>query len=551
VPKIKEEITLEGYHFVKIHPRITVKAIGKMDDEELENIARLYEEHYRASRKGGKLYWGKWQWCLNFRECRKAVYVPRSEAEKRQGKIVCSRYCKNRVQVRNKFEEEKTVVIGDYVFFVGSRSVVVASQAKHDEAELRFIAWMYGQHLKESHKPQGRPMAGEWRWCMNPECRNAFYALQWLINKGRGVCCSHRCSSIVFGPKKGERVGKSVNRPARLAAMWGLSTEEIKQAQKSLVFRKLGQRGGLLKRTEVLVFLYNLLHHPETDYLTVPLASELCYWEFGRNTPSLTVFQICLGFLVQKMPNEILMDASGKAYKYFAQEKLPKIKAVKEQEEKEAAEERESLKGLIKNYEGDLSLIAGFLRKQGKAVRAAGLSNFITQDEELNELAQKVRRIRKERAATERTAKRALEYPNKGELKQLIKDCGGSLPQITEFLIGQGKNVSKTGITRLINGDQELKRLVEDERYSARYPSYIKSKKRKATVKKEESLPLSAEEIEVLSVYQKGDSLKELIEKTKKPGGRISIIITSILTRKQVATLEEAKEKSKEELIAV
>ncbi|MBA7668854.1 hypothetical protein ES703_76971 [subsurface metagenome] len=96
MPSQKREIVLDGYCFVGFAHRITVMSKEKIDEEELEVIVKLYEEHYMSLREGGVLYGGKWQWCLNSEECRKAVYAPISEIERSQGRIFCSGHCRNK-----------------------------------------------------------------------------------------------------------------------------------------------------------------------------------------------------------------------------------------------------------------------------------------------------------------------------------------------------------------------------------------------------------------------------------------------------------------------
>lgn len=173
----------------------------------------------------------------------------------------------------------------------------------------------------------------------------------------------------------------------------------------------------------------------------------------------------------------------------------------------------------------------------------------------------------KKREAAERATKQALDYPGKEDLKQLIKEYKANATQITHFLKKQGKKVCLNEILRLINQDEELRGLAREMREVKITVNYPVPKKEKSSSQigkpaakeknkylpeattKEKDLLLSPEEKEVLSVYQKGDSLEVLVDKTKKPGGRVSILITSILARKHVATLNEAKEKSKEELV--
>jgi len=123
-----------------------------------------------------------------------------------------------------------------------------------------------------------------------------------------------------------------------------------------------------------------------------------------------------------------------------------------------------------------------------------------------------------------------------------------NMPQITEFLRKQGKKVYSAKLSKLVYEDEELRKLAKKIRYVLRYPWLPDGPKEKRA---EEDLPLSKEEVEVLSAYQEGDSTEVLINKTKKPGGRVDSLVISILFRKHVATLGEAKLKSQEELVIV
>lgn len=299
------------------------------------------------------------------------------------------------------------------------------------------------------------------------------------------------------------------SEPERLAAIWGLSAYEIKRAWDWLVFGKERQREGKLNRVEMLVFLLNALKSPEIDYLTASSADNLCYRKLGQNSPYPFSFYRYFDFLVEKMPDEIMVDKISRPRKYCTSEKMPKIEAEREQRRREAARERarysatyipsslknldrEKLRQLIEEKEGHLYKMVKLLRGQNIRTNTAMLSRLIIQDKDLNELAKKVRLIRKIRKAKEKPVSQIEKPTVKKEVKPL--------PPATT---------------------------------------------------KEEDWPLSKEEKEVLSVYQDGDSPQVLADKTKKPGGRVGIIITSILTRKHVATLGEAKEKSKEELVTV
>ena len=100
--------------------------------------------------------------------------------------------------------KSKSTVItsGIYTFIISGRKIVVASRGNKDEEELRAIAKAY-----EHNRKRIKPLNGEFRWCMNPECNNAFYARGFKIKKGWAVCCCRKCAGKVFGAKKGERTG--------------------------------------------------------------------------------------------------------------------------------------------------------------------------------------------------------------------------------------------------------------------------------------------------------------------------------------------------------
>ena len=245
MPSKKREIVLDGYCFVGFAHRITVMSKGNMDEEELVAIVKLYEEHYASSREGGVLHGGKWQWCLNSEECRKAVYVPLNEIEKNQGKIVCSHRCANKVRglplpvfskvvkpikKANK-KKERTVAIGCYTFLIGDRRIVVASQNKHDEAELKTIAKLYADYKRKNYYA-GRPLVGEWRWCLDPECNNAFYGRRHRMKEGRSVCCSQPCAGKVFGTQQGQQVGGGgLRMAAKRVAKIRITKRERRQVQ--------------------------------------------------------------------------------------------------------------------------------------------------------------------------------------------------------------------------------------------------------------------------------------------------------------------------------
>lgn len=98
-------------------------------------------------------------------------------------------------------------VFEGYTFILYGRCITVESKLKGDRKELEVIIETYKRY-KHRYKGIGRPQSGEWRWCLNPECNNAFYALRWKINNGRGNFCSKHCAGIVRGCQKGHRIVK-------------------------------------------------------------------------------------------------------------------------------------------------------------------------------------------------------------------------------------------------------------------------------------------------------------------------------------------------------
>ena len=102
-----------------------------------------------------------------------------------------------------------SVVAGDYTFIFSDRRLIavpipIIKRSVHKNKErLKVIVRAYKEY-KRAVKPVGRPLSGEWRWCMNPKCYNAFYALRSKIEQGKGLFCSHSCTGKVFGFKKGE-----------------------------------------------------------------------------------------------------------------------------------------------------------------------------------------------------------------------------------------------------------------------------------------------------------------------------------------------------------
>lgn len=231
----KREIVLGKYRFLRFARRLTVTSVGKKDEEELKTMATLYQEHYKNSRRGGVLYSGKWQWCLNSEECRKAVYAPVFELKKTQGRIFCSHYCANKVRgakgrkqvvpqresaVEKKKrpetmqKEEITVVIKGYVFTIKDRRIVAEFRGNHDEEELKTIARLYAQYRTDKYAA-GRRLAGEWRWCKNPDCNNAFYARRYIMEEGQAMFCSHSCTKNAPRIQKDQQVSRPIDKSER------------------------------------------------------------------------------------------------------------------------------------------------------------------------------------------------------------------------------------------------------------------------------------------------------------------------------------------------
>lgn len=97
MPNKKDEVVLDGYTFFHPGRRIITMAQGNMDEKELETIAKLYEEYSLSLKKNGMLRQGKWQWCLNSKKCKMAVYAPFSEIKRnKEGEMRCSHHCANR-----------------------------------------------------------------------------------------------------------------------------------------------------------------------------------------------------------------------------------------------------------------------------------------------------------------------------------------------------------------------------------------------------------------------------------------------------------------------
>ena len=107
--------------------------------------------------------------------------------------------------------KKKTVSVfaGNYTFIFSEHRLIAASRLKSNKNEeaLKAIARAYEEY-KRVVKPAGRLLSGEWRWCMNPECYNAFYALRFRIKKGHGLFCSHSCTGKVLRAQKRKRIGR-------------------------------------------------------------------------------------------------------------------------------------------------------------------------------------------------------------------------------------------------------------------------------------------------------------------------------------------------------
>lgn len=275
MPSKKREIVLNGYRFVGLAHRIAVISKGKKDEEELKAIAKLYEEHYVSSRRGGVLLKGEWRWCLN-PECNKAVYVSSSEIRVSKGKIVCSHYCANKVRglpspappkVAKAIEEGmmldnkkgNTVVTEGHTFIISGRQIIIASKGNKDEEELRVITKAYEKY-KHRCKYAGRPLNGEFRWCMNPECNNAFYARRDKIEQGQASFCCRRCSSKVTGCPKGQQIGKIIHKPDRLT-----KTEVQKEKRQRKQTEEKKEMPVGLETKEVVCWILDAVFYKDPD----------------------------------------------------------------------------------------------------------------------------------------------------------------------------------------------------------------------------------------------------------------------------------------------
>jgi len=193
------------------------------------------------------------------------------------------------------------------------------------------------------------------------------------------------------------------------------------------------------------------------------------------------------------MPDEVVVDKTSRPRRYFAAEKMPKIEAKREAIEKDS-------------------------------------------------LTQSVRQ--------------PILYPGNERLGRLIIEHNAYLTPISKSLLKEDGIEASTGLISIwISGNIELKRLAQEKRKarkeitsSAEKPAAEKETEDLPTaIIKKEKLPLTEEETEVLLAYQEGDSVQVLVSKTKKPEGRIDVIVTSILAKCVLAkgdltTLGEAKE---------
>lgn len=106
----------------------------------------------------------------------------------------------------NSKKEGVSVIVGNYTFIFSAQKMIVTPRLRHNksEKELRAIARAYKEY-RYAMGSVGRPLAGKWRWCANPKCRNIFYARRSKIEAGEGSYCSHRCAARVSGFKKEKR----------------------------------------------------------------------------------------------------------------------------------------------------------------------------------------------------------------------------------------------------------------------------------------------------------------------------------------------------------
>lgn len=102
--------------------------------------------------------------------------------------------------VNNK--KEQAIILNGYRFVISGHRIIIATKNKSEE-ELETITRLYLLH-KYRTENRGRPLDGEFRLCMNPECKNAFYARRFLIKQDKGRYCTKHCGSKVSGFQKKE-----------------------------------------------------------------------------------------------------------------------------------------------------------------------------------------------------------------------------------------------------------------------------------------------------------------------------------------------------------
>lgn len=147
----------------------------------------------------------------------------------------------------NRAKRSIDVTIGGYTFIIRGRQIIVATKQKAEE-ELRIITELYKCWKSENHWT-GRPLNGEFRLCLNPDCNNAFYALRFKIKMSCALCCCQRCAGIVFGSEKGEQVGRSKQKlsqwffelPGFKAANWLVETARLRNQNSVRVLNILVQ----------------------------------------------------------------------------------------------------------------------------------------------------------------------------------------------------------------------------------------------------------------------------------------------------------------------
>ena len=119
-------------------------------------------------------------------------------------------------------KREKTLIdvsVDGYLFHLGVRGgsvyrVVVACKEKKNNGELAAIAQAYEKCRRQlSTRKRAVSLTGEFRWCLNPQCPNAFYAKRSKINIGQGRFCSKDCASRMTIQKwPDERIRSGIQR---------------------------------------------------------------------------------------------------------------------------------------------------------------------------------------------------------------------------------------------------------------------------------------------------------------------------------------------------